>query len=559
MSFNKKFFPVGGIVASSEAACTTDTVDYPTTNLAYYKLDNSATDETGSYDGAETNITYEFGRFGQAAVFNGSSSYIDSNLQMPSTTTFSFSCWFNKDNSSANYHLIGDFNSSATLSSGRFRVRLDTSDQINVGVGNGTNMDFSLFTPSVSLNNVWRHIAVTIDGTSVKAYIDGSQVGTTDTSLYSLTSGVNNFAIGAYYPASGKQNFDGKIDQVRIFSSALTSDQVTQLYEEKPCEDTSNFKTVLWDMDGVNGRYISNVGFEPDFVWIKDRDDTSIHVIFDSVRGATNYLSSSSTAVEASSSTTLQSFEANGFTLGNSGAVNDSSGNGAVAWCWKAGGDAVSNTDGSITSQVSANTEAGFSIVKFTTSGGSGTVGHGLSSTPDVVLMKRTSSTSDWYFFTTIIDGSMDLLRLNTSNTQTSDSTQAFTSTTFKDWASTGDFIAYCFHSVAGYSKIGSYEGSGSSQSIYVTDDDTSTGSGGFEPSFVMIKNIDASANWMMYDARRDADGTINLYLEANTSDSEASAATATISPISNGFTIGNSNSVHLNESTDTYIYMAFK
>jgi len=227
---------------------TTDTLNYQGTNLAYYKLDNNALDETGNYDGTESNITYEFGRYGTAAVFIGSYSYIDTNLQMPSTTTFTFSCWFYK-NDSANYHLIGDFNTTATLSSGRFRVQIASDGSISVGVGNGTSMDFSAFTPTVSLIKIWRHIAVTVDGTSVKAYIDGSQVGTTDTSLFSLASGVNNFAIGAYNISSGKQNFNGRIDQVRIYNSALDSTAVANLYNEKQAYITKNASNPFGDGD----------------------------------------------------------------------------------------------------------------------------------------------------------------------------------------------------------------------------------------------------------------------------------------------------------------------
>ena len=212
--------------------------------VALYSLDYDASDAGGNYDGTATDVTFGVdGQINWGASFNGSSSYIDTNLQMPSTTTFTFSCWFYK-NDSANYHLIGDFNSTATLSSGRFRVQLTSTDDISVGVGNGTNMDFSVFTPTVSLNQIWRHIAVTVDGTSVKAYIDGSQVGTTDTVQYSLASGVNDFAIGAYNTSSGKQNFNGTIDQVRIFKKAISSNEVDTLYEETACVHTATTDTV---------------------------------------------------------------------------------------------------------------------------------------------------------------------------------------------------------------------------------------------------------------------------------------------------------------------------
>ena len=241
MSLGKRLF-----IGEAAAAATSETADIfgDNSGIALYTLDYDASDESGNYDGTPSNVTFGVdGQINWGASFNGSSSYIDTNLKMPSTTTFTFSCWFYK-NDYANYHLIGDFNSTATLSSGRFRVQIASDESIDVGVGNGTNMDFSIFTPTVSLNKIWRHIAVTVDGTSVKAYIDGSQVGTTDTSLYSLASGVSDFAIGAYHTSSGKQNFNGIIDQVRIFDKAISSNEVSTLYGETATVHTATTDTL---------------------------------------------------------------------------------------------------------------------------------------------------------------------------------------------------------------------------------------------------------------------------------------------------------------------------
>jgi hypothetical protein len=342
--------------------------------------------------------------------------------------------------------------------------------------------------------------------------------------------------------------------------------QVTELYNEKPEVDTSNFKTVLYEGNG-GSQYISNVGFEPDLVWIKERTGSAWHILTDSVRGANKTIYSNDTYQEESLTNVMNSFESNGFTVGYNSAYSSVFSNknneDYVAWTWKGGGDAVSNTNGSITSQVSANTDAGFSIVKFTTSGGSGTVGHGLSPTiPEVVLMKRTNTTSDWYFFTTLIDGSMDLLRLNTTADKSDDSTQAFTSTTFKDWASSGNFIAYCFHSVSGYSKIGTYEGDGSTDNkIYTTDDGTSTGSYGFKPSFVMLKNADRSnCRWIIMDTARDPVNTAYHVLSASSSAAEDTSQSYWLMDFeSDGFRLKYGADNEFNKSGDTFIYMAFK
>ena len=271
------------------------------------------------------------------------------------------------------------------------------------------------------------------------------------------------------------------------------------------------------------------------------------------------------------------SFEANGFIVQFSSGSQyfNNSGRDYVAWNWKAGGTAVQNNDGTIQGancQVSANTAAGFSIVKYTGNGTDGaTVGHALSSAPEIIIIKNLdSSSTNWMVkVPSIMTDDKNYLYLNDdAAVQTTSSTtfiktvnsSIFTLGTSSQTNSTNDFIAYCWHSVSGYSKIGGYAGSGNSQTIYVTNDGTSSGSGGFKPSWVIIKNRTAgSSNWMIYDAVRDTDGTLSEFLEANTPDQETTASSATITPISNGFTIGNSNSLHLNDSTDNYIYMAFK
>ncbi len=309
-----------------------------------------------------------------------------------------------------------------------------------------------------------------------------------------------------------------------------------------------HFNTVTYTGTGASNA-ITGVGFQPDLIWIKDRNQVENHYLIDSVRGKNGStvfenLYSNLTNAQANDNA-VTSLDTDGFTLQASGNGNVNA-ESNVAWCFKAGGAAVSNTDGTVTSQVSVNNDLGFSIVSFTTSGGSGTVGHGLDVPPEVVLMKRTSTTSDWYWFYNSGD---NLLRLNTSASASSDSTQEITSTTFKDWASSGDFIAYCFASKRGVSKVGSYTGTGTSGNKVYT---------GFQPAWVMIKNTSGTGNWMIYDIKRDTDGTINNFLEPNTSDAEASASTATVTPSADGFTLGNSNSVHLNKNGNNFIYLAF-
>ena len=308
-----------------------------------------------------------------------------------------------------------------------------------------------------------------------------------------------------------------------------------------------HFNTVIYTGTGTTNA-ITGFGFQPDLIWVKNRDQSDSHAIVDSVRGITSpaiYIATDRTDAQFASTNMPTSVQSDGFTITGAGGRTNTNGENYVAWCFKAGGAAVSNTDGSITSQVSVNNDLGFSIVKFTAAGGTSTVGHGLNVSPEVVLMKRTSTTSDWYWFYN--DGN-NLLRVNTTAAATSDSTQDFTSTTFKDWAGSGNFIAYCFASKTGVSKIGTYTGTGTSGNIITT---------GFEPAFVMVKNVDDTGSWLMYDNARNAGGVMNEILYANLSNPEATASTATITPNSDGFTIGNSNSKHLNRSGNDFIYYA--
>lgn len=547
--------------------CTTDTVDYPTTNVAYYKLDNSAEDETGTYDGTATNINYTFGRFGQAAVFNGSSSYINTNYTK-SGTTFSFSCWVNLNDTSSRQYIFGDFNSGGADASCSALLEVTAGDDLNLGIGNGSTISsITLIDGMVGYYGVWTHLGITINGTSGIIYINGTPVKT-GTFSFSMANGQNPIALGMYSPFTGAGELNGLMDQVRIFSSALTSTQVTELYEEYECEDTSTFKTVLYTGNGST-QYISNVGFEPDFVWIKNRSSSDQnHALFDSVRGVQRELRSDSTAVEQNRNGTiysLKSFNDNGFTVGDNTAGNYNvngavgglySGNAEfVAWCWKGGSDAVSNTDGTITSQVSANTAAGFSIVKFNGYQSSGTtVGHGLNSTPELIIAKNLDQTTSWpvWFDDAITMTSTTFTLENSTKYLALNSTTGYISYTLDRQfggtlsGSPGDeMITYCFHSVSGYSKIGSYAGNSSTQTIVT----------GFEPSFVMIKTINTVSNWVIFDNKRP-----NEYLMPSLSSAGSSSTDMVTGFVSNGFTLGaDASTAAVNSSAANYLYMAFK
>ena len=322
-----------------------------------------------------------------------------------------------------------------------------------------------------------------------------------------------------------------------------------------------HFNTVLWTGDGTSGRSITT-GHQPDFVWTKERNSAINHIAQNSISGTGLYLHPNTTAAEQSATTLITSFDSDGFTVGNSGSINGSSDT-YVAWSWKANGSGVTNTDGSITSTVSANTDAGFSIVGYTGTQSAATVGHGLSSAPEMIITKCRSIANGWpVYHKDIPNANQYMIRLNDNQTYTTAGQSAIwwnntfpTSTVFSLGAndesnkSGGTHIAYCFHSVDGFSKFGSYKGNGSANGPFVYT--------GFRPSFVIIKNANFAEIWPMFDDKRDADNQVENPVYANLSSAEGTASSRGLDFLSNGFKIrGTDTSV--NRSGDTHIYMAF-
>ena len=319
-----------------------------------------------------------------------------------------------------------------------------------------------------------------------------------------------------------------------------------------------HFNTKLYTGNGGT-QTISGVGFQPDFTWVKGRNYGYYHYLQDVVRGSQKILYSNNNESEATITAGISAWNADGYVTGSQGALNYN-GRTFVAWNWKANGAGSSNTDGSITSTVSANTTAGFSIVSYTGTGSNATVGHGLSSAPEFITIKNRNDASSWLTYLTTI-GAGNFLRLNENYASASGSTPfnntASTSSVFSVGAnndtngSSDSMIAYCFSSVRGYSKIGSYTGNGSSDGPFVYT--------GFKPAFVMVKETNNTKNWAMFDNKRTntfnpVDGT----LYPDSTDSEGTDVNA-MDFVSNGFKHTSSNAGNYsNDSGDTYIYMAF-
>ena len=302
-------------------------------------------------------------------------------------------------------------------------------------------------------------------------------------------------------------------------------------------------------------RPVTDIGFSPDLVWIKERTGAANNRLFDSVRGPGKNLISNSDSTEGTDSNTQISFINDGFTLGSNSQVNNN-GDAFVAWCWDAGDSApATNNNGSVPSTVKASTANGFSIVTHENGSGTRTVGHGLSSAPELIIEKKLDSTGDWLAQTTVIDGSNDYLRLNTTAAKANGAAAAPTSTVYTPNVGGGaDCLAYCFHSVTGYSKIGVYTGNGSATGPTVTC--------GFRPAFVLIKRTDNTGSWYIFDVNRDPDNKGQRYLRPNSDAAEGGSGTGTeyVDFQSNGFQIiaSGTDFGDGNTSGATYLYMAF-
>ena len=319
------------------------------------------------------------------------------------------------------------------------------------------------------------------------------------------------------------------------------------------------FNTVLYTGNGST-QSITGVGFQPDWVWIKGRSVAAGSNLSDSVRGVNKQLQTASTAAEETLTTCVTAFDSDGFSLGSNGNVNTNSGT-FVAWNWLAGGSASSNSNGSITSSVSANTTAGFSIVSYTGTGSVATVGHGLGVAPKFIIVKtRSLSGEAWPVDSRAASG---ILYLNETSAEgsygdsspfpsTAPTTTVFSIGTPNNTNGSGaTYIAYCFADVKGYSKFGIYIGNNDASGPFVYT--------GFRPAWVLVKRANGSGNnWQLHDIKRTQyTQPINHRIAPNVTLAEQTGDTLGFEFFSNGFRPNNANGDY-NDNLDEYIYMAF-
>lgn len=288
---------------------------------------------------------------------------------------------------------------------------------------------------------------------------------------------------------------------------------------------------------------------QPDWVWIKNRENETSddpHIWFDVIRGVTKYIATTSSAAEATDADTLDAFQSDGFKVDADTKVNTNAET-YVAWCWKAGGSGSSNADGAISTTRSLNADAGISIMKYTGSGSGSNIAHGLGATPELTIRKNITGDEDWYVHTTIIDGSHDYMKLNTTAAKADSGLTAASSTLVYTAADSATHIVYALKSVQGFSKFISYVGNSSADGKFLYC--------GFKPAFVMTKRTDTTSAWYIWDNKRNGyNGSNNALFAYHPS---VENTTQRIDLLSNGFKFRHADSDH-NGSSGTYIFMAF-
>ena len=472
-------------------------------------------------------------------------------------SNFTIETWFKLDSTTNQWNAIVGKGSS------------DASEELCLLVRPGNNVIYfdwgtgsQYVQPSYTWQaNIWYHIAMTFGTNGIYFWVNGQKITGQSSNPGSTTSLTDDLRIGS--ARNNTLSMYGNISQFRYYDSVLSDSTIVSNYNSSsnPAFLNGTATNVLYAYDGTPTN-VSFVGtsFEPDLVWIKSRGSARNHMLSTSVQQQYNYLSTNLTNAEATSSARITSLDSNGFTIGTSANVNETNID-FVAWCWKAGGTAVSNTDGSITSSVSANQDAGFSIVKWTgNETASQTIGHGLSSTPELAFIKQLDGTREWQAPLFNLNAG-DYLILNSTAAKATDTARwsAIDSSIVTVGAQphtngTGSpYIGYFFHSVDGYQKVGSYTGTGQPNNDVTT---------GFRPRWVMIKNT-SGEGWNIVDSIRNPSNPANLNIQANDSAVESSTGNPAIQVDfdDTGFSLvapaGTAGEGQVNSNGSTYIYLA--
>ena len=330
-------------------------------------------------------------------------------------------------------------------------------------------------------------------------------------------------------------------------------------------DGSKHFDTKLWTGNDTDGRAITGYNFSPDWVWIKSRSGAYSHNITDTVRGVGNYIQSNTNDAEVDGPGAFGStlaFTSDGFTLDNGTSDNlfvNAGGETYAGWAWEGNGSGSSNTDGDITSTVSANTTSGFSILTYTGNGSDNQeIGHGIGIAPKMIFSKRRdASSSNWTMYHDAV-GINQVMYLNLTNLPASNTEQYRATPTSSVYtvgvggdinASSGTYVAYCFAEVEGFSKMGSYVANASTDGPFVYC--------GFLPAFVIFFSIAGSSagRWML-DGTRSSFNAADKIVQANSHGAESSGTSYELDFVSNGFKIRTASD--FNSSGRTIAYAAF-
>jgi hypothetical protein len=400
-------------------------------------------------------------------------------------------------------------------------------------------------------------VAVDVDGAQVTFYKNGSSQG----AISFATAGITGKTVWPLNYTESSSVASANFGQ-RAFAypvsgfKALNTANLPAPLVTKPSD---LFDVKLYAGNGST-QTISGLGFSPDLVWSKSRNILDSNSLFDSVRGVTNCLQSNTTLAEQVFAQSLTAFTADGFTAGSNTGINGS-GYTYAAWCWDAGSSTVTNTQGSISSQVRANPSAGFSVVTYTGNNTtSASIGHGLGVAPSMIILKNRSSVVGWPLYHAAL-GTGKYMEFNLANAvyTAANGFTAVSSTTFTvgadSWTTpnnTSNYVAYCFAPVAGYSSFGSYTGNGltgtSGPFVYC----------GFRPKYVLIKKSNGNDNWKIFDSVRDSYNVTEKTLQADLANAELVEAFNKIDILSNGFAIRVTSATFGLNTNNTFVYAAF-
>jgi len=579
-----------GDTASRPSAPSTGEWRYNTTlkyveyydGAAWFRIDTEAPANPDDFPSQNFNVNTYYGtgatqtvdaKFNEAANFNGSSASITLPNSVGNFSNTSISTWFYLNNTSGTQTIIEfDYYN-------RILFRATSTDANFAYIGNSGYFNHGITFAA----NQWYNLVITFsNGNPFKIYVNNVLEYTGGNTSIFVKSVDNILGSGN---ATGGDSLNGKLDQVRVFNTAITDAQVTALYAETTttaatldfpagagCIAAYQLDGDIVDVGGTYGGVESNIGytglkFQPDLVWIKRRNAVLWNNLFDSIRGVSERLFSNETNAESFNSQSLNAFDSNGFSVGTDADVNVGE---VVAWNWYAP-TAETNNAGSngatITSTIKKNVDAGFSIVQWAGTDANATVAHGLNSKPQLILFKARGAVNNWGVYAEPITASKFLV-LNDSagegtsatpfqNTEPTSTIITLGSSGSFNRSGTGGMIAYCFTSIPNYQKIGSYTGTGASGNIISTE--LTVGDGGFEPAFLLVKRTDNTADWFLFDNKR----VYGSEAPANPLDGElrpnrdlAEDDYPGYNFYTNGFEVAN-NGTNMNANGGNYIYLA--